>query len=137
MVGVVVEEHELAGLCCLSERDRVGDARVAEAASGGVLVLGVLGIVDQSVDPVGKRVAARPTGNRFARGGAQIWLVVGDEGERAAGVADSQPDGRATVDHGDHVDRRRADLELTLGKSWKWIRAGISSSVTGKRGGDR
>ena len=63
VIGVVVEEYEFAGLGCLSKGDRVCDARVAEAASGGVLVLGVLGIVDQSVDPVGKRVAARPRRN--------------------------------------------------------------------------
>ena len=114
MQGVVVEEHKLVGLGCLSEGDRVRDARMAEAAPGRVLILGVLRIVDQSVNPVGERVAARPTGNCLAGSEAQIRLVVGDEGKRAAVVGDTQPDGRATVDYGDRPDRRRADLELIL-----------------------
>ena len=109
---------------------------MAEAAPGRVLVLGVLRIVDQSVDPVGAyplvQLGTASPGAK-PRYGSWSGMKASDPLSsliRSPTVGPRWITGTALI-----VDEPISNSRS--GKSWKWIRAGISSSVTGKRGGDR
>src|SRR5262249_39780783 len=79
---IVVEEHEPLSLDPPREGQGVGEPRVAPADVLGVLLIGVLAVVNQEVRVAREVIAADPLGLEGLERGAKAWLVVGDVGER-------------------------------------------------------
>ena len=92
---VVVEEQEPLGADAVGERQRVVDPGVAPADVLGVLLVGVLAVVDQEVGVASQVVARDPLRLQVGEAGAEGGLVVGDVAERGVAVGDPEAEGRA------------------------------------------
>src|SRR4051794_29767321 len=106
---VVMEQRKAAGARFLGHEYRVVDGAVAPVRLLVPLVVGVLGVVDQEVDPVCQlehRLGhAVETGRR---------LVVADVGHAEPVPVDAVAVGRAEMGHKPRQDAGPADLELVV-----------------------
>ena len=134
---VVVEEQQPAGLDPAGEGERVGDRRVPPADVVGVLLVGVLAVVDQQVGVAGEVEARDPLRLELVERRAERRLVVGDVGERRVAVGDPVAERRPAVGDGLGADRRAAELPLGRRGVAEGDRAGKLADLDRRqRGGD-
>ena len=109
-VGIVVEEHQLAGVRAPGELDGVSDARMAPAHPRRVLRLAELAVVEEEVDALRERVPGDPLRLEVRELDAEDGLVVGDVRQRAAVHRESVAERRPGMGDRLRVDPDALDL---------------------------
>src|SRR6266576_813446 len=120
MTRLVVEEDQSARAGGPRERDGVGNARVTPADPLLVLVLEILGIVNERVDARRERRARDPVGRPSGDCPGERGLVIGEVREARAPRLDPVPDGGTGMDNevcreGGVVDRPRLARNIVEG----------------------
>jgi hypothetical protein len=90
VVRLVMEQDDAPGSHGPRECDCIGDARVTPADAGLVLVLEVLGVVEEHVDVARDRGAGEPVARSISDWAAKRRFVIRDVGEACRGGFDAE-----------------------------------------------
>ena len=102
----------------------------------GVLLVGVLAVVQQQRRVLRKAEARDPVVVERLERDAEGGLVVRDVTERGVALLDPVTERRPAVGDRGRGDPRRADLPLDVGAFWKRTSQGSSRTSTGDSGAD-
>src|SRR5881394_127954 len=134
MEWIVVEEDRTLGSGTAGEAERVGDGGVPPAKVVGVLLVGVLAVVDQQRCIFGEAEARNPLLLKRVKVGTERGLLVGNIGEGVFPIVDPVAERWAAVGDRGGTDARWSDLPLCLGGVAKRDVAGqLTHLYRGKR----